>query len=159
MEPIIKPIKINSPDGGSETVDAEQVDNDVFKLIENPIMHCRINYGTLVKAHTDANGDLVLSKIVRASNFKTRQFFLSASLTETELRTKIGQPVLDAGGMWEVVFGGICFVHIPKDSGFDLDELLMIQNNSTVLSVRISCRRQSSCAAGTAVYQFSRIPY
>lgn len=128
MEPIIKAIKINGADGGSETVYAELLDADTYKLLENPVFSCRINYGTIIKAVTDSNGELIFTKIVRASNFKTRQFFLSASLNETELRTKIGQPILDAGGMWEVVFGGICFVHIPKDSNFDLDEFFKKNN-------------------------------
>jgi len=124
----IKLVKINISDGGSETVVAEQTGADTFKLLENPVFSCKINYGTIVRALPDKNGELILSKIIRASDFKTRQFFLSDSLNESELRIKIGQPIIDAGGTWEVVFGGISFIHIPKNSSFDLDELFK-QNN------------------------------
>jgi hypothetical protein len=124
MDTLIKMIKIISGDnGGSETVAGEQIDSDTFKLIENPVFNCRINYGTIVKAIQDLSGELVMSKIIRASDFRTRQFMLSASLIEIQLKTQIGQPILDAGGMWEVVFGGITFIHLPKNSTFDLDKL------------------------------------
>ena len=124
MGTLIKMIKIRSgDDGGSETVAAEQIDAETFKLVENPVLNCRINYGTIIKVIQDLNGELVMSKIIRASDFRTRQFMLSASLNETQLRTQIGQPILDAGGMWEVVFGGIAFIHLPKNSTFDLNKL------------------------------------
>jgi len=116
----------NGEDGSSETVYGEQIDADTFVLVENPIMNCRINYGTKVRVIQDLNGELVMTKVIKASGFQTRMFFLNSSLNETQLRTKIGQPILDAGGMWEVVFGGIAFVHLPKDSNFNLDELFKI---------------------------------
>ena len=129
MEPLIKEIKIiNIDDGSSETVYAEQIDSDTFKLLENPIFNCRINYGTIVKVIQDSNGELVMSQIMGASDFETRKFFLSASLNEIQLRAKIGQPILDAGGMWEVVFGGIAFVHLPKNSNFNLEQLFKLND-------------------------------
>lgn len=122
-------ITLKDPQGsGSETLAAEQITADTFKLLENPILNCRINYGTTVRVTEDANGELVMSKIISASDYMTRRFMLSNSLNETELRTKIGKPILDAGGMWEVVFGGIAFVHIPKDSTFNIDQIFKENN-------------------------------
>ena len=117
-------IKIVSQDGGSETVAAEQIGTDLYKLLENPILSCRINYGTTIKATANEKGELTLSKIVRLSEFKTRQFLLSASFTESEIREKIGNPIINVRGFWEVVMGGIAYVHIPRTSDFDLDKLL-----------------------------------
>ncbi len=128
MDTEIKMILINGSDGTSESVAGEKIESGIFRLMENPILNCKINYGTVVKVIEDKNGDLVLSKIVRASNYKTRQFILSSSLNESDLRTKIGQPILDAGGYWEVVMGGIAFIHILKDSSFSIDELFKINN-------------------------------
>ncbi|WP_460552285.1 hypothetical protein [Ferruginibacter profundus] len=123
MDTLIKSIIINSTDGVSETIAAEFLEYGTYRIIENPVFSFQINYGTIIDAVTDAKGELVFTQIVRASDFKTRKFLLSTSLTEAALRAKLGQLVLDAGGMWEVVFGGICFVHIPENSAFDLDEL------------------------------------
>jgi hypothetical protein len=123
MGPIIKSLKIISQDGGSESVYGEQVGPDTYRLLENPIFSCRINYGTTVKAIADENGDLVLSKLVRASDYKTRQFLLSSSQKVSDVKDKILGEIEEAGGTWEVVMGGIVFVHIPKSSGFDLDQV------------------------------------
>lgn len=122
-----KSIKIIAPDGSSETVFGEQVGTDAYKLLENPIFNSRINYGTTVKVTTDKNGELVVSKILRASEYKTRRFLLSSFINQTDLKEKIGNRIIEAGGTWEVAMGGLAFVHIPKDSAFDLDELFREQ--------------------------------
>jgi hypothetical protein len=98
MDAEIKMILIKEPEGGSESIAGEKIEADTFRLLENPILNFRINYGTVVRVIEDKNGDLIMSKIVRASNYKTRQFLLNSSLNENDLRTKIGQPIIDAGG-------------------------------------------------------------
>ncbi|HEX7458392.1 MAG TPA: hypothetical protein VF301_08155, partial [Ginsengibacter sp.] len=45
------------------------------------------------------------------------------SLHNNEFQDKIGQPIINTGGYWEIVFGGIAFIHIPKDINFDIIEL------------------------------------
>lgn len=45
------------------------------------------------------------------------------SLNESELRV-VGQMIIDKGGYWEVIFGGMGYVNLPKDSRFNvIDEL------------------------------------
>ncbi len=113
---------INKEEGITETVDAEPLADGTFKLMANPIMSCRLNYGTIIRAEKNEEGNLVMTKVVRASNFNTRKFFLTPGLTSSELRDTIGAKILEAGGEWEVVFGGIAFVHLPKASKFSLDD-------------------------------------
>ena len=121
-DPEIRMIKIRDRDGAYETVAAEQVSDDKYKLLETPVLSCRINYGTTIKVQPDEKGELEMVKVVRASDYRTRQFILP-SLSEPELMNKLGNPIRDAGGLWEVVFGGIIFIHMPRDSEFDLDAL------------------------------------
>lgn len=131
MEPAIKEIKIKSAEAGStETVWAEQVGTDTFKILENPVFSCRLNYGTVVKVVED-NGDLIVSKVVRASGYITRQFMLP-KLSNNELRENFGKPILEAGGYWEVVFGGVAFIHLPKNSKFDITKLFSELNYNII---------------------------
>ena len=116
----IRMIKIRDQDGAYETVAAEQVTDDTYKLLETPALSCRINYGTTIKVQPDEKGDLEMVKVVRASDYKTRRFILP-SLSKTELMEKLGNPIREAGGLWEVVFGGIIFIHMPRGSQFDLE--------------------------------------
>jgi hypothetical protein len=121
MESNIRHITIKSAErGSSETVAAEQLTPDSYRLVENPVFNCRINYGTVIRAREE-NGSLVMSSILRASTFKTRQFFIDPNYNTVDWGKQIGNPIIEAGGMWEIVMGGICFIHLPKTSTFDLD--------------------------------------
>jgi hypothetical protein len=97
MEPNIKSIKIISQDGSSECVYGEQVSIDTYRLLENSILTCKINYGTIVKVITDENGDLVSSKLVRASDYKTRKFLISSSQNIANVEGKILDKIEQAG--------------------------------------------------------------
>ena len=121
-DPEIQMIKIRDQDGAYETVAAEQVSDDTYKLLETPALSCRINYGTTIKVQPDEKGELEMVKVVRASDYKTRRFILP-SLSNVELMEKLGNPLRDASGLWEVVFGGIIFIHMPRGSQFDLEAL------------------------------------
>lgn len=118
-EPTIRSIKIVSPEGGSETVYAEQLGEVTFRLLENPIFSCHITYGTTVEVEEMQNGDLVVSKLIKASDFNTRRFLLSSSQSE-RFNNEVGDTILKTGGFWELAMGGLAFVSIPKNSTFDL---------------------------------------
>jgi hypothetical protein len=121
-DPEIRMIKIRDQDGAYETVAAEQVSDDTYKLLETPALSCRINYGTTIQVQPDEKGELEMVKIVRASDYKTRRFILP-SLSRAEIVEKLGNPISQAGGLWEVVFGGVIFIHMPRGSQFDLEAL------------------------------------
>lgn len=124
MNPSILPIKIVLADGGSETVYAEQIDVDTFRLVENPIFSCHIKYGSTVKVEKQENGDLIVSKLVRASDYHSRRFLLS-SLQAQRYKGDIGDKILEAGGFWEIAMGGFVFINIPRNSTLNLDQLFI----------------------------------
>jgi hypothetical protein len=127
-ESIIRDISIESSNGEIEKIGAEQVSDDSYMLLENPLFSCRINYGTVVKALPNDKGELILVRIVKASNYKTRKFLLSSYAKDIDFSKRIGDPIIASGGTWEVAMGGIAFIHILKESGFDLD-LLFKEND------------------------------
>jgi hypothetical protein len=122
-ESVIRDISIESPDGLIEKVAGEQVSVDSYMLLENPIFSCRINYGTIVNALPNDKGELIFVRIVKASNYKTRRFLLNSYAKDIDFSRRIGEPIIAAGGTWEVAMGGIAFIHILKESSFDLDLL------------------------------------
>ena len=122
-ESVIRDISIESSKGVIEKIGAEQVSDDSYMLVENPLFSFRINYGTVVKALPNDKGELILVRIVKASKYKTRKFLLSSYAKDCDFSKSIGDPIIAAGGTWEVTMGGIAFIHIPKESGFDLDLL------------------------------------
>ena len=130
--PVIVKIKLTDPDGsGSETIYAEKVSVDSFMLLENSILSCKLNYGTIIQAIPNKDGDLCMTKILKASSFRTRKFLLSQILSQPELETKFKQ-IIDTGGLWEIVMGGILFIHLPTDSSFDLNNFFADINFSPI---------------------------
>jgi len=127
-ESIIRDISIESSNGVKEKIGAEQVSDDSYMLLENPLFSCRINYGTIIKALPNDKGELIFVRIVKASNYKTRKFLLSSYTKDIDFSKRIGEPIIAGGGTWEVAMGGIAFIHIPKESAFDLD-LLFKEND------------------------------
>jgi hypothetical protein len=107
-----------------ETVAAEQVGSDTYKLLENPVFSCQINYGTIVRALPSGKEFPDMVKIIRASDFVSRQFLSSPEFIEDMFKPTVGREVLHAGGTWEIAMGGILFIHIPRNSDFDLDASL-----------------------------------
>ncbi len=129
VESTITYIKVK-PEGCTypELVAAEELESNCYRLIENPIQSCSLNYGTIIVAMMNVEGELELVAIAEPSVYKTRMFLRSASLNKQELLDKIGKPVVAAGGFWECNCAGIVFAHVPKGSAFDLDALFQ-QNN------------------------------
>src|SRR5688572_129756 len=99
--PIIEKIKVVDAEGsGIETIYAEKVNTDAFMLLENPIFSCKLNYGTIIQAIPDKDGELCMTKVLKASSFTTRKFLLSEILSQPELENKFKQ-IINLGGLWE----------------------------------------------------------
>ena len=62
-------------------------------------------------------------KITKESDFVTRRFFLSTEYKEADYRM-LGDELTKRGGFWQVDFGGIATINIPKDFEFDIDEVM-----------------------------------
>jgi hypothetical protein len=119
---IIEKIKLIDADGSAvETIYAEKINTNSFMLLENPIFSCKLNYGAVIQAIPKKDGTLCMTKILKASSFKTRKFLLSETLSPPESENRFKQ-IIDAGGLWETAMGGLLFIHLPKDSSFDLNK-------------------------------------
>src|SRR5687767_8594825 len=118
---IIRDIKIENPSSIDEIIGAQQITENTYLLLENPIFSCLINYGTIIKVEPNESGELVMVGIEKESDYKTRRFLLSTFAKDSDFVTSIGDPIIAAGGTWEVAMGGIAFIHLPKQSNFDLD--------------------------------------
>jgi hypothetical protein len=75
-----------------------------------------------------------MAGIVKESEYKTRQFLL-AHAKDLDFSKTIGDPIIEAGGTWEVAMGGIVFIHFLKDSTFDLDAFFK-DNHFNVVEIK-----------------------
>lgn len=59
----------------------------------------------------------------KESDFSLEVIALPFVLTESEMRI-VGKMIIDAGGFWEVIFGGMGYVNLPKHSELNVIEEL-----------------------------------
>ena len=96
------------------TMYVEQLAENKFRMTDNDIWNCRLTRGTEFETRINAKGKHEIIRIAKDSNFITRRFFLNPEYKESEYRM-LGDELMKRGGFWQVDFGGIATVNIPKD--------------------------------------------
>lgn len=97
----------------------------LYQLKENHPFSESLIYGTIieVEAFEKEAGVFQLKKIHQKSEYTLEIIGLPPSLHEPELRI-VGDLILAAGGYWEVNFGGMGYVSLPKGSTLNVLEEL-----------------------------------
>lgn len=101
----------------------EQLSENKFRMTDNDIFNCRLTKGTEFETRINKKGLHEIVKIIKDSDFITRRFFLSPLYKESDYRV-LGKELTKRGGFWQVDFGGIATVNIPKDVEFNIDEVM-----------------------------------
>jgi hypothetical protein len=107
----------------TEPLYVEQLAKNKFRMTENSIFNCRLSKGTEFETRINKEGNHELIRITKDSDYITRRFFLSPEYKESDYRV-LGDELTRRGGFWQVDFGGIVTVNIPKDFEFDVDQVM-----------------------------------
>ncbi len=117
------------PDAKSTgTYEVVKISEHKYKLFNNDPFNESLTYGTIIevekeKIEEDGESKFVLKNIHRKSEFSSECIGLPMTLSESEMRV-VGQMIIDEGGYWEVLFGSIGFVNLPKNSKLNVTEEL-----------------------------------
>ena len=106
----------------STTMYVEQISDNVYRTTENEIFNCKLTLGTEFETRLNKDGKHEIIKITKESDFITRRFFLTSQFKESEYRL-LGDEIMKLGGFWQVDFGGIATINLPKDSELNIDEI------------------------------------
>ncbi len=109
----------------TESVTVKKLTETKFGVAENAIFNCRLTVGTEFETRTNKDGQHEITKITKDSDLITRRFFLDGQFTEADYRV-LGDEIIKQGGYWQVDFGNIATVNLPKTSSLDLDEVFRI---------------------------------
>lgn len=123
---MLKKIEIKLYDKRKKTTTmlyVEKLSENKFRMTENGILNCKLTKGTEFTTRINENGSHEIIKIIKESNFITKRFFLSSKYKESEYRM-LGDELMKRGGFWQVDFGGITTVNIPKDFEFDINQVM-----------------------------------
>lgn len=105
------------------TLYVQKLEDNKFKMIDNDIFNCRLTIGTEFETRINDEGKHEIIRITKDSEFITRRFLLSAQYKESEYRV-LGDELMKKGGFWQVDFGGIATINIPKDFEYDIDKVM-----------------------------------
>lgn len=100
----------------------EQLSANLFRTVENEIFNCRLTFGTEFETRLNKEGLHEIVKITNDSEFVTRRFFLTSQFTESEYRL-LGNEIMKQGGFWQIDFGNIATINLPKNCELDIDEI------------------------------------
>jgi hypothetical protein len=104
------------------TIEVEQLSDNIFRTTENEIFNCSLTLGTEFETRLNKDGKHEIVKITKESDFVTRRFFLTSQFKEFEYRL-LGDEIMKQGGFWQVDFGGIATINLPKNSELNIDEI------------------------------------
>ena len=105
------------------TMHVETISELKFRMVDNDILNCQLTLGTEFETRLNSEGNHELVRITKQSDFITRRFFLPTKYKESDYRM-LGDQLIKHGGFWQIDFGGIATVNIPKDFEFDIDQVM-----------------------------------
>ncbi len=100
----------------------EQMDSDKFRMVNNDFVN-GLTKGTEFEIKVNTQGVYELSKITKESEYVTSQYFLSTKHKESDY-LMLAEELTKHGGYWQLDFGGIAIINVPKDIKFDIDQVL-----------------------------------
>lgn len=104
------------------TIQLEQLSDNIFRITENEIFNCSLILGTEFETRISKDGKHEIVQIIKESEFITRRFSLTSQFKESEYRL-LGDEIMKQGGFWQVDFGIITTINLPKDCELDLDKI------------------------------------
>lgn len=117
-----------------ETADVQKVGRNRFRLLSTPLVlgtseDPPLKYGDILELHGTGHLRFEYRGRAEAGDFESRSYLLTRGFTQTEAFGELTDRVVAAGGEWEVVAGGLCRVHVPRENAVEtLREVSRILN-------------------------------
>lgn len=100
--------------GDSEDMAVTKIGPDLYRLEESLFVGDAV-YGDVIRCKPTKDGSWLFEEIVERSKLKTQTCIMSRELLASDAVRSILDSVMEAGGMWEQVFGGVLIVHTPAE--------------------------------------------
>jgi len=99
-----------------------QLSQHIFRATENELFNDELTVGTEFETFVNKGGKHELIRIVRKTEFITRRFYWPAHLNIFDYQNW-GDEIMKQGGFWQIDFGSIVTINLPKNSTINLDTL------------------------------------
>ena len=105
------------------TLYVEQLSENQFRMIDNDLFDKQLTLGAEFETKINSEKKHEVVRILKESEFITRRFGLTPNYKESDYRM-LGEELTKRGGFWQVDFGSIATVNIPKDFEFDINQVI-----------------------------------
>lgn len=124
MKKSIREVQI-TVDEHTETIYCEQKSEHIYYCLESPVFLEAPIYGCEIEVE-ERDGRLTFVRIFKESDFALHRYLWSKEFLESDKGKKIKERIVEVGGDWEQVMGGVFFIHLPKEKDNLLKEILSI---------------------------------
>ena len=122
----MKKVKIevyNKDEKITTTLYVEQLSENQFRMIDNDLFNNQLTFGVEFETKINSQNKHEVVKVIKESEFITRRFILTPNYKESEY-LMLGEELEKRGGFWQVDFGNIATVNIPKNFEFDINQMI-----------------------------------
>jgi hypothetical protein len=113
--------KIQTKTGDSETLLLRPVGNNLFRVEESSFVTDAV-YRDVIRATESEDGLLLFVEIAERSPLVTNTWILSQEVVQSEALQSVLKQIMDQGGNWEQVFGGVLIVHTSTETAQEIEE-------------------------------------
>lgn len=105
------------------TLCVEQITGNKFRMIDNDLFNNQLTLGAEFETKINSKNKHEVVKILKKSELITRRFSLTPNYKESDYRM-LGDELTKRGGFWQVDFGSIATVNIPKSFEFNINQVI-----------------------------------
>ena len=106
-----------------EQVNAVEVGPNRWRLEQNPMWTEMAVYKDTVEGELNEDGVFVVRKVVEKSGLRTIRTGVPRMFYFSDFGKAFLDRVMDAGGMWDLLFWGILVLNLPEDDADELEEM------------------------------------
>ena len=110
------------PEGCEETIPVANEGPRQWRLLATPIMSEMATYGDVVEGEVNSDGILVVERVVKKSGLIRTCYAPGARFIESEAGRDFLRQVIDSGGRWERLFGGVLILNLPRGKTRDFQK-------------------------------------
>lgn len=114
-----------SEDGAPEQLLVKPLGPDRFVLLQTPFFvdteEWEVFFGDEIETELGTDGAHQFVRVTARGQFSHHTWTIPRYFAGSPEFEEYRSAVVEAGGEWESVFGGILFVHVPHDSTFDAE--------------------------------------
>ncbi|PYX52990.1 MAG: hypothetical protein DMG76_27355 [Acidobacteria bacterium] len=106
---------VHFADGSTEQPSLTLLGSGSYRAEESSLVDDSINLGDVIANE----GGIRFLSVSQKSSYTTLRWTISKSAAESEGLPRFLKQVVEVGGLWEQVMGGLLILHIPQSSAFD----------------------------------------